>query len=192
MILASYGTGVVLASTKHEMDLLEKDTKPKGWWMRERILFCVKRDTTILSLYCGLVQPMCKPEGRSIPSLRELTVQIALWQRACKNRAEATGFCSVDPARIGHFKLSFRCLVFTRYFLAQCHAHPNNKGIDDLCPPQFSHLFSLFLNDEKASVQVSLWWESQKTMYNRSTLNSGWPQAPQEGYRDRHHVHLCS
>ena len=84
MIPASSGGGIVPIPTKHEMDLLEKDTKPKGWWMRERILFCVQRDTTVLSLCCGLVQPMCKPEGRSIPSLRELTVQIASCQRAWK------------------------------------------------------------------------------------------------------------
>lgn len=96
MILASSGAGIVPIPTMCEMDLLEKDTKPQGWWMRERILFWVQRYTTILSLCCGLVQPMRKPEGRSIPSLRELAVQIASHQRAWKNRAEVTAFGTID------------------------------------------------------------------------------------------------
>lgn len=177
-------------STKWPCWRRTRSQKAGGW---EKESCPVFREIALFCLYTAvLYNPCAKPEGRSIPSLREVTVQIASWQRACKNGAEDTGFCTVDPAGIGRFNLSFRCLVFTRCFLAQRHARPNKKGADDLYPPQCSHLFSLFLKDEKDGVQVSLWWESQRTMYNRSTLNSGWPQAPQEGYWDCHHVHLCS
>lgn len=44
MIPASSGAGMVPIPTKHEMDLLEKDTKPQGWWMRDRSLLCIQRD----------------------------------------------------------------------------------------------------------------------------------------------------
>lgn len=78
MIPASSMAGMVLVPTKHEMELQEKDSKPRGWWMRGITLLSVQRDTTVFSLSCGLVQPTCKPEGRSIlPILREMAVQIA-------------------------------------------------------------------------------------------------------------------
>lgn len=152
-IPASSGVGIVSIPTKWELDQMGKDTNPKAWWIREKILFCVQWGSTILSSCCGLIKPMWKPEGGNILSPRELTShQIRLkWPHIRMMWIKPGWSQSVwyhCSCRDWALQSLFGCLIFPRCSTAQCHGHPNKKGVDDLYPPQLPHLFSLLLNDK--------------------------------------------
>lgn len=90
-----------------------------------------------------------KPEGGNILSPRELTAQMASHQ----NDVEKMGVkpqCLVPLLLLGLSSSVSLWVPDMSQMLPspQCHGHPNKKDVDDLNPPQLSHLFSLLLNEE--------------------------------------------